>query len=84
MDRILRYLNSVEGCKARKRHGSPYAQAGEPDIEACYRGRSMQIEVKQPGKGPTTIQKKRLREWQDAGATVAVVTSVDEVKALLD
>lgn len=84
VDGILRYLNGLDGCKARKRHGSPYAQAGEPDIEACLNGQSIQLEVKQPGKHETKIQAKRLREWQDAGACVAVVTSADEVRVLVN
>ena len=49
--------------KAKKRHGSQYSEA-ELDINACYKGRNIQIEAKQPGKKPTPIQLKRLQEWQ--------------------
>lgn len=32
VDRILKYLNGLPGCIARKRHGSAYGLKGEPDI----------------------------------------------------
>ena len=82
--RILKYLNSLPGCKAEKRHGSQYSEAGAPDINACYRGRSVQIEVKRPGEKPTRIQLKRLREWQEAGAVVGWVTDLEGVKKIIE
>ena len=36
--------------------------AGDPDIDACLRGRSVQLEVKRPGEKPTPLQVKRLEE----------------------
>ncbi len=80
---ILRYLNSLPGCLARKRWGGGMGVAGEPDIDACFRGRSLQLEVKRPGEKPTLLQLKRLEQWREAGALVGVVTSVAEVKELL-
>lgn len=80
---ILAYLNSLPGCLARKRWGGGMGVAGDPDIDACIRGRSLQLEVKRPGEKPTQLQAKRLEEWRRAGALVAVVVSVDEVKSLL-
>ena len=80
---ILAYLNSLPGCLARKRWGGGMGVAGEPDIDACIRGRSLQLEVKRPGQKPTMLQLKRLGEWRAAGAIVGVVVSVDETKALL-
>jgi hypothetical protein len=80
---ILTYLNSIPGCLARKRWGGGMGVAGDPDIDACIRGRSVQLEVKRPGEKPTALQAKRLREWRKAGALVAVVSSVEEVKSLL-
>ena len=38
--------------------------AGEPDIDACLRGRSLQLEVKRPGERATPLQEKRLAEWR--------------------
>jgi hypothetical protein len=80
---ILVYLNSLPGCLARKRWGGGMGVAGEPDIDACLRGRSLQLEVKRLGQKPTPLQVKRLDQWRHAGALVGVVTSVEEVKALL-
>ena len=80
---ILKHLNSLPGCLARKRWGGGMGVAGEPDIDACICGRSLQLEVKRPGEKPTLLQLKRLDEWREAGALVGVVTSVAEVKELL-
>lgn len=80
---ILGYLNGIPGCLARKRWGGGMGVAGDPDIDACIHGRSLQLEVKRPGEKPTPLQVKRLEEWRDAGALTAVVTSVIEVRSLL-
>jgi hypothetical protein len=81
---ILAYLNSLPDCLARKRWGGGMGVAGDPDIDACLRGRSVQIEVKRPGEKATPLQVKRLAEWLQAGALVGVVTSVAETRALLE
>jgi hypothetical protein len=81
---ILAYLNSLPRCLARKRWGGGMGVAGDPDIDACIRGRSVQFEVKRPGERPTPLQLKRLEEWRKAGAVVAVVHSVAEVRAVLE
>jgi hypothetical protein len=80
---VLAYLNGLPGCLARKRWGGGMGVAGGPDIDACLRGRSLQLEVKRPGEKPTRLQVKRLGEWRTAGAIAGVVVSVDEVKDLL-
>jgi hypothetical protein len=80
---ILAYLNGQPGCLARKRWGGGMGVAGDPDIDACIRGRSVQLEVKRPGERPTPLQLKRMEEWRRAGAVVGVVSSVEEVKSLL-
>lgn len=80
---ILAYLNGLPGCLARKRWGGGMGVAGDPDIDACLRGRSLQLEVKRPGEKPTLLQVKRIEEWRRAGAIAGVVVSVDEVKSLL-
>ena len=81
---ILAYLNAIPGCLARKRWGGGLGVAGDPDIDACLRGRSVQLEVKRPGERPTPLQLKRLEEWRRAGAVVGVVTSVAATKTLLE
>lgn len=80
---ILAYLNSLPGCVARKRWGGGMGVAGDPDIDACIQGRSLQLEVKRPGEDATPLQLKRLNEWRSAGALTSVVHSVEEVKTLL-
>jgi len=80
---ILAYLNGQPGCLARKRWGGGMGVAGDPDIDACVRGRSVQLEVKRPGEKPTPLQLNRLEEWRRAGAVVAVVNSVADVRRLL-
>ena len=80
---ILAYLNSLPECLARKRWGGGMGVAGDPDIDACIRGRSLQLEVKRNGEDATPMQRKRIAEWQRAGAIIGVVHSVAEVKALL-
>lgn len=81
---ILAYLNGLPGCLARKRWGGGMGVAGDPDIDACIRGRSLQLEVKRPLEKPTPLQLKRLEEWRQAGALVGVVTSVAATRALLE
>ena len=80
---ILAYLNGLPGCLARKRWGGGMGVAGDPDIDACIRGRSLQLEVKRPGEKPTPLQLQRLEEWRTAGAITGVVTSVEETRAVL-
>jgi len=81
---ILAYLNGLPECLARKRWGGGMGVAGDPDIDACLRGRSLQLEVKRPGEKPTALQAKRLDEWRKAGAVVGVVTSIAATRALLE
>ncbi len=81
---ILAYLNGLPGCLARKRWGGGMGVAGDPDIDACIHGRSVQLEVKRLGERPTPLQLKRLEEWRKAGAVVAVVSSVADVRRLLE
>jgi hypothetical protein len=38
------------------------------------------IEVKQPGKNPTALQKKRLQQIESAGGCGIVAHSVDDVR----
>ena len=80
---ILTYLNSLPGCLARKRWGGGMGVAGDPDIDACLCGRSLQLEVKRSGEEATPLQMRRLEEWRRAGAVVSVVHSVEELKDLL-
>ena len=81
---IRAHLNALPCCVARKRWGGGMGVAGEPDIDACIRGRSLQLEVKRMGEDATSLQRKRLDEWRRAGAVTGVVHGVAEIKELLN
>jgi hypothetical protein len=81
---VLKWMNGQPATLARKRHGGPFGLAGEPDISACVRGRSVQIELKQPGEKPTEMQMRRLDEWRRAGAVAFWATSLAEVRSALE
>ncbi|MBC8091360.1 MAG: hypothetical protein H7Y15_05350 [Pseudonocardia sp.] len=77
---ILEWLNDQPQCFARKVHQTAVTGGGEPDIDACLRGRTIKIEIKRPGApepGPRQLQ--RLRRWQNAGALVGWATSLPDV-----
>lgn len=67
----------------RKRHGSAFAVAGDPDITGVWRGTPFEIELKQPGEDPTPLQRLRLQEWAAAGALTFVVHDPAELAAAL-
>lgn len=75
--KILERLNAIPGCVARKRHGSAYSVAGDPDIYGCVIGYHFEMEVKVPGEEPTRLQRERLQAWLKAGSSVCWVTSAD-------
>lgn len=86
-DRVCRYFAKLkrEGKRIewKKVHGSPMQRRGEPDLDVCYEGRCVKIELK-VGKNTTTeLQKFRLQQWRKAGAVCGVARSVEEVKELL-
>ena len=68
---------------ARKVHGNAMT-VGEPDIDACIRGRAVKLELKQPGKRPTALQMAKLRTWAAAGALSGWAVTMVEVDALLE
>ena len=77
---ILKFLRSVNGCFAVKVHGGPFGQGGMPDITGCFMGFRFDIEVKRPGKKPTARQQAMMRKIADAGGSVFVAHSVEEVR----
>lgn len=86
---IRERLAREPGVKVIKIRGGLGQEAGTPDILGCAlrpgmtHGVMLALEVKRPGQKPTALQKKRLAEWQAAGAIAAVVTSVDEALGLI-
>lgn len=66
-----------------KVHGGASQKSGTPDLLGCIRGRFVAVELKQPGKVPTPLQMKRLRDWARAGALAGWATTEVELDALL-
>ena len=82
--RIVGALRS-RGCLVRKVHGTAFAVRGDPDLHGVMPGgRAFAIEVKMPGKEPTPLQRKRLAEWEQAGAATGWAASVDEALAIVE
>lgn len=76
------WLNAQPGTYAWKLHTGAFGESGHPDIDGCVNGRSLKIEMKEPGLKPTVLQMARLQRWRAAGAMVGWATSLDHVQAL--
>lgn len=84
--RILTALRKYPHIVVRKRHGTAFGMAGDPDLYGTMNGRHFEIEVKRPGDPSsqlTELQTKRLLEWKMAGAITGVARTVDEALAIL-
>jgi len=80
---IITALREIPGCVVRKRHGTVWGVAGDPDLYGSINGRHFEIEVKRQGQEPTSLQQARLAEWRRGGALVGVAHSVDEALSIL-
>lgn len=78
---ILAYLNSLPSCRAEKVQGGA-AASGRADINACYRGRTLRIEVKTPDhkNKASEKQKHNLEKWLKAGAVIMIVYNLEAVE----
>lgn len=74
----------ARGILFRKRHGTAFGVAGDPDIYMILNGRHCEIELKRPGEEATPLQRLRLAEWERAGAVVGVVHNINELRAFLE
>ena len=81
---ILRDLKTVPRCFAWKEHGGIYSTAGLPDIICCIDGRFAAFEVKTPTGRLTKLQSSTLAKIQEAKGIACKVTSVEEVKAIVE
>lgn len=83
--RVLKYLNSLPECVAENVSGNA-SQSGRADINACYKGRCIKIELKDPETGyqPTKQQLLYLTKWGAAGAITAVCYSLTDVKNFME
>lgn len=67
----------------RKRHGTVFTTAGDPDVYALIDGHHFELELKRPGEKPTPLQTARLAQWRGAGAIVGCIHTLAELEALL-
>lgn len=78
---IMKYLNDMDGVIMEKVKGEAEC-SGRADINGCYKGRSVRIEVKTPDNKnkPSKKQLWNLWQWHKAGAIVMVVYSLKAVQ----
>ena len=81
---ILKYLKTVPNCFSWKEHGGMYGTAGIPDIICCYCGRFIAFEVKTATGKLTKLQEATIRRIKEARGQAFKVTSVEEVKQILE
>ena len=83
---VLSYLNSLPHCMAENVSGNAH-QSGRADINACYKGHCLKIELKDPEDDSYTATQQQLlylKRWRLAGAVTGVCYSVNDVKKLLE
>jgi hypothetical protein len=87
---VLKYLRTLgPGVIWRSLHGDGYGPIGDPDLILSVGGHCVCLELKRAGWHATpawreTPQARRLHAWQATGATVAVVTSVEEARDVIE
>ena len=81
---VINYIRSLPLGHARKVHGDAYTQVGEPDVDACVRGRAVKLEGKTDRGRPTATQVQALKRWRRAGALTGWFRSRADVEALLE
>lgn len=82
---IRAYLDPLRGpIYYEKRWGGPYSTIGAPDLSLCVAGRRVELEVKTAAGRVSPHQAFQLDRWRRAGAVVAVVRSVDDVRAIVE
>lgn len=81
---VLAYLNDLPDCIAENVSGNA-SQSGRADINACYKGKCVKIELKDLSTGyqPSKQQLLYLAKWRAAGATAGICHSIAEVEALI-
>lgn len=81
---IIAYIKQLGG-QAEKVKGDS-SSSGRPDINACYKGRCLRIEVKTPDHGNVASKKQKvnLARWRHAGAVTMTVYSKRAVMFFID
>ena len=82
VDYIQQQLRDA-GAYVTKNHGGAFQPRGRPDLEVCFRGLYLAIEVKVPGNKPTTVQSFTLDEIRDAGGWAGTISSREQIDQLI-
>lgn len=61
----------------------PYGEPGTPDKIGCVDGSMVLIEFKDKGKELKPLQRIRKKEWEDVGAKVHVVDSIEQFRKII-
>ncbi len=61
-----------------------YGKSGAGDYALCLCGAFWNVEVKRPGKAPTAIQGRRMKEVREAGGYAVAGTAEVVIQALTD
>lgn len=83
-NKILKYLKSQDYCFSFKEHGGRFGTAGIPDIICCFNGRFVAFEVKTAIGKLSKLQEVTIQKIKDAKGEAFKVTSLDEVKTILE
>ena len=78
---VVKKLNSVIACRAKKRHSGRYG-SGDPDVSGVYRGNAFFVEMKKLDGAITELQADELQKWSDAGAETFVGIYDDATRRL--
>lgn len=65
------------------RKNEQVVKVGDPDIFICHNGVFVAIEMKQPGKHPTKLQKLKLAQIYACGGVCGVAHSLEEFKDIV-
>jgi hypothetical protein len=68
----------------KKIHGSPYQEAGIPDLIGCLKGKFIGMEIKQSGCKATPIQEANIRDIRRAGGYAQTITSIKEALEFME
>lgn len=80
--RIINYLNAIPNCIAESRTQTGYGKKGGADIFGCLDGRHFELEVKQPKKEPSRLQKEWLMRWAETGAITGRVEDIETMRVV--
>ena len=84
--KIIKHLNSLDGCVAFKVHGGHFATPGISDVICCLNGKFIALEVKQPSrlKNVSKAQQLFLDNVSKSGGLSRVVSSLTDVVDLVN